>query len=273
MTAPIITNLSGPSNPLPWHASPHDYSGDNQLANQAQEPIQRYVCGTRYTTWDGRVFKYGHAVGASEGGKGARNHSGVGNIAQDAAKIIAGDKFITLTLDSGDGFGADGTIAENELAGAYLTSHHPTVQNRGIIGNTGGYREAIKIYLDSPISFADADPFIEIILNPYLYLRQHSSGTWLSFTSVMCVPSSNIEALNYFWGQTWGPCWVSPGMDSDSIGDTAEERNLYWGGDGTVCGGLHNSGGIGGEQLAGFIIDETAETNDAYPCVMLQLSI
>ena len=179
MTAPIITNITGPNNPLPWHASPHDFSGDYLKGHQAQEATQRYVCGTRYTTWDGRVYKYCHALGASGGGKGARNHSGVVNIAQDAAAIVVGGSVVTITLVSSDGYSTDGTVYENELAGGFFISHHPTVQIRGITGNTGGDEVAIRVYLDAPITSADTDPYCEILLNPYLYVQQAAAGAWL----------------------------------------------------------------------------------------------
>lgn len=273
MTAPIIRNITHPRRPIDWAASPHDFSGDNQLSHQAQEAIQRYVCGTRYITWDGRVYKYGHAIAASEGGKGARNHSGIVNIAQDAAAIAVGDKFITITLGGSDGYDTDGVVGENELAGGFFISHHPTVQIRGITGNTGGDTVAIRVYLDAPITSLDADPYCEIMLNPYLYLEQAAGGTFISYTSVLCVPNNNITALNYFWGQTYGPCWISPGSDWDSIGDTALERDVYFTGDGTVNGAVALSGAVAGNQYAGFIIDETTESNDALPFVMLKISI
>lgn len=274
MTAPIITNITRPRRPLDWAASPHDFSGDNQLGHQAQEAVQRYVCGTRYTTWDGRVYKYSHALGASEGGKGARNHSAVVNIAQDASAFVVGDKFITITLDSGDGLDTNGVVAENELAGGYFVTHNPTIQIRGIEGNTGGAETAIRVYLDAPITSADTTPYCEIMLNPYLYVQQAAAGPWLTFTSVMCVPNDDITALNYFWGQSWGPCWVSPGSDWESIGDTLSERTVYFTPDGTVNAPitLTNPDAVG-YQRAGFLIEETSEDNDALPFVMLQISI
>jgi len=270
MTAPIITNLTGPSNPIPWHASPHDFSGDNLLGHQAQEATQRYVCGTRYTTWDGRVYKYSHALGTIGGGMGAKNYSAPVNIAQDAAAIVAGDRYITITLGASDGFSTDGEVYENELAGGFFISHHPTVQIRGITGNTAGDAVAIRVYLDAPITSADSDPYCEILLNPYLYLDEDGSNEYMS---VMCVPNNDIAAVMYFWGQTYGPCWVSPGLDWDSMGDSANERSLYFTQDGTVNAAVAVTGDADGEQHAGFIIDSTVGAVDAGPWVMLQISI
>lgn len=260
-----------PFNPIPWHGSPHDFTGDNLLGHQAQESVQRYVCGTRYTTWDGRVYKYGYARNAMEGGKGVMNRSKVVNIAQDAAAIAIGDKFITITLGGSDGYGTDGIVAENELAGAFFISHHPTVQIRGITGNTVGATTAIRVYLDAPITSADADPYSEIMLNPYLYLEHAVAEA--EYHSVMCVPNNDITSLNFFWGQTYGPCWVSPGADWASIGDTVNERSVYFVGDGTVLGAIEVTGDANGEQHAGFIIDQTGSSNDALPFIMLQISI
>lgn len=260
-----------PFNPLDWPASPHDYSGNYLLKHAAVETTQRYVPGTRYTTWDGRVYKYGYAVGASEGGKGMMNNSTPVNIAQDAAAIAIGDRFITITLGASDGYAANGEVAENELIGGFFISHHPTVQIRGIEGNTGGDAVAIRVYIDAPITAADADPYCEILLNPYLYLQSTAGG--LEFSGVMCVPNQAIATTSYFWGQTWGPCWVSPGGDWDTFGDTADERETYFGGDGSVNAALALSGAVAGNQHAGFIIDMTSGANDALPFIMLQISI
>ena len=87
------------------------------------------------------------------------------------------------------------------------------------------------------------------------------------------MPNSNITALNYFWGQTYGPCWISPGSDWASIGDTALERDVYFTADGTINGAVALSGAVAGNQYAGFILDETSEDNDALPFVMLQISV
>ena len=260
-----------PSNPIDWPGSPHDYSGNYLLKHCAEEATQRYIPGTRYTTWDGRVFKYSYAIGTLYGGKGAQNSSNVMNIAQDAAAIAIGDQFITITLGASDGYAVDGEVAENELIGGYFVSHHPSVQMRGIVSNTGGDAVAIKVYLDAPITLADDDPYCEIFLNPYKYLE--NSGTGYAYQSVMVVPNNNVTAARYFWGQSWGPCQCNPGSDWDTFGNTGGERTAYFVGDGAVNAAVALSGGVAGYQLAGFIIDETAAATDASPLIMLQISI
>ncbi|KKL18965.1 hypothetical protein LCGC14_2470230, partial [marine sediment metagenome] len=54
-----------PFNPINWPALPHDFTGDNNLGIYTSETTQRYVYGTRYITWDGRVYKY---MGLTTGG-------------------------------------------------------------------------------------------------------------------------------------------------------------------------------------------------------------
>ena len=265
-----LTNMK-PNNPIDWPGSPHDYSGDYLLKHCAEEATQRYIPGTRYTTWDGRVFKYGYSRNACIGGKGAKNSSNVMNIAQDAAAIAVGDQFITITLGASDGYAVDGEVAENELIGGYFVSHHPSVQMRGITANTGGDAVAIRVYLDAPITLADSDPYCEIFLNPYNYLAHAQTG--YDYQSTMVVPNNNVTSGRYFWGQSWGPCQCNPGSDWDSIGDSIGERTVYFVGDGSVNGAVALSGAVDGHQLAGFIIDETAAASDASPLIMLQISI
>ncbi|HUS72193.1 MAG TPA: hypothetical protein VMY06_03930 [Sedimentisphaerales bacterium] len=262
-----------PSNPIDWPGSPHDYSGDNLLKHAAQETTQRYIPGTRYTTWDGRVYKYSYAIAAILGGRGGQNASNVINISEEGTVAhVVGDQFSSITLGASDGYAVNGEVAENELIGGFFLCHNPSVQVRGIISNTGGDAVAIKVYLDAPITSADATPFCEVLLNPYKYLTSNLNPG-REYQSTMCVANNNVTASNYFWGQTWGPCFCNPGGDSGSLGDSVNERSVYFVADGSINGAVAITGDSTGHQHAGFIIDETAAANDAVPFVMLQISI
>jgi len=268
------TNVK-PYNPIPWNGSPHDHTGDNVLGIYTEETTQRYVCGTRLTTWDGRVFKYSRCITACLAGYGAQNDSGIinMNVALNQNTVV-GDRTVSWLLDAGAGYGLDGTVAEDELAGAYIIMGHGATDvrmNRLIMSNEAGINgDAIELVLDGPCSDAATTPFSEILLNPYRYLTRNVNGVYLS---VMCVPAVNVDALEYFWGQTWGPCWLVPGGADATPGNTAEDRQVYFVGDGSTNGGKALSGAVEGEQKAGFIIDSTVGASNAAPFVMLQLSI
>jgi len=263
-----------PCNPIDWQGSPHDWTGDNQLGIYINDDTQRYVPGTRLTTWDGRVFKYSGSKGALLAGFGAMNNSAAVNISVTAATIAAGDRTIDLAFGAADGYAGDGVLAEKELVGGYYVTGHAvsTVQNRCIIDTDGvsasGVGATITLYLDGPISNALTTPFTEVVLNPYRYLNKGI----LEYQAVMGVPAANRTSTYWGWIQTWGPCWVTPGGADAVPGNSANDRSVVFVGDGSVNGvtaiTLKN-----GYQVAGFIIDETANGTGALPLVMLQISV
>ena len=239
-----------------------------------EETTQRFVCGQRLITVDGRVFKYGKSITALLSGFGAAN-GGVFNIgAVIPAAAAAGDTKVYATIASNDGQASDGVIAKDELAGGYWVSGHgeSKVSNRLILRNTavasgGG---TATVWLDGPLDEAMtvSSSYVEIVLNPYRYLSKGS----LDYHGFMGVPAVNVTSGSYAWIQTWGPCWVTPGGNDSVPGNSACDRTVVFVGDGSVNGvtaiTLEN-----GYQVAGFIIDQTASGTGGLPLVMLQISI
>lgn len=251
---------------------------DNGLYTQGSTQLYHY--GSRIMTLDGRVFKYAKSVGALLSGFGAA-HYGTQNIgAVVPAAIAVGDRQnIALTIASGDGYAADGVVAKDELVGAYVVLGHgeSKVQNRMIIKNTavasGGGTTYVDLDGDIELAMTASSSYCEIVLNPYRYLYKGA----LEYQAFMCVPPINVTSGYSFWGQTWGPCWVTPGGADASPGDSANDRMAYFVGDGTVNFGTSLSGGSLAShvphQPAGFCIDRTANGTSALPLIMLQISI
>lgn len=267
-----------PFRPLDWAASPHDFGGDNQLGIYQDEATQRFIPGTRFTGWDGRVFKYSKSKSvALLAGRGAANYSSVVNISVTLPTIAAGDRTAILPFASGDGVAANGVLADKELVGGYLVTGHAgaVVMNRLIVDTDGigvsGTGGSITLTFDGPFSDALTTPFTEVVLNPYRYLGVNEDAH--DYQAVMCVPAAVTTATYYFWGQTWGPCWVTPGGADNVPGNSVNDRALYFVGDGTVNGGTVIDALSQGHQLAGFLIDETANGTGGLPLVMLQISI
>ena len=255
---------------------PLDLAGNSPSRSiYAIETTQRYQYGQRLITVDGRCFKYSHSVGTLLSGYGAANIAPQNIGAVPPAAYTAGDLKVLVTIASGDGYAGDGVVAADELAGGYFVSGHDetaAVQNRLIIGNTavasGGGTTILT--LDGPIANAQTTSgYNEVTLNPYRYL---SKGVDFEYNAFMCVPAVNAASTYNFWGQTWGPCFVVPGGGDATPGDSANDRSMYFVGDGSVNGGtaltVEN-----GYQLAGFIIDATASGTSAMPLLMLQISI
>jgi hypothetical protein len=271
-------NIGGyPGMPLPAGSAPLDFSGSTEFGPYATETTQKHAYGRRMITWDGRVFKYGNAIAKLAAGYGAFNLSlaDVSDLINSVspAAIVAGDKTTTVTIAATEGYASDGVVAANELAGAFITIGHGSqylTETRMIISNTavasGGGTTTIEV--DYPFALAhDAGVACEVPFNPYRYL-----GAASEVASVMCVPNVVVAASGYkFWGQTWGPCWCVPG-GGDAPGDTANEREVFFVGDGSVNGGVSLTLEKG-YQRAGFIIDTTEAGTGCMPLVMLQISI
>ncbi|MBN2591635.1 MAG: hypothetical protein JXA96_17345 [Sedimentisphaerales bacterium] len=265
-----------PHRPLDWGASPQDKTGDNMYGYYTAETTQRYIYGTRGITWDGRVFKYAHSLDTLYAGYGARNGASadVSTLinSNTTIAIVAGDRTTTVTVAATEGYAADGVVAKDELAGAFMVIGHggaTTTETRMIIGNdavaSGGGTTIVTA--EWPWAIAHAAGFMELPLNPYRYLIKTSE-----VASVMGVPNISTTTGYNIWIQTWGPCWCVPGGNDTTPGDSANDRTVVFVGDGSVNGvtsiTLEN-----GYQVAGFIIDATEIGTGCMPLVMLQISV
>ncbi len=273
----MSTQLQKSFTPLVWPAAPQDLSGNNNLAYYTAETTQRYIHGTRGITWDGKVFKYARSLATLYAGYGARNGASadVSTLINSVtpAAIAIGDRKTTLTIASTEGYAADGVVAEDELAGAYLVLGHgvaTTTETRTVIGNTASPSSGgvITVYVDYPFAVTHAAGIAcELPLNPYRYLIKDSE-----VASVMGVPNISTTTGYHIWIQTWGPCWCVPGGADVPIGDSANDRMAFFVGDGSVNGGTALTVETG-YQPAGFIMDATEVGTGCMPLVMLQISI
>lgn len=271
-----------PFNPVIWPAVPHDFTGNLNLGYYAQETTQRYVSGTRGMTWDGKVFKYGRSKATLKPGLGCVNgaQDDVSDLPSEdtTIAIVAGDTSTTLTLLATDAYDSSGGVAEDELAGGQFVIGHgggsDYGETRTITSNTllaaGGGTTIITV--DAPWSIDHGTGFSETVLNPYHYM-------WLSdvpngYASVMGMPNVAATPNQFFWMQTWGLCWITPGGADSTPGDSSGDRRVYFVGDGSVNGANYvDTSDDVGLQLAGFIVDGTETASGTMPMVMLQISI
>ena len=250
---------------------------------------EKYDVGDRVVTPDGRVFKYSYAAAVCDPECGAYNTiKAITNAVAPAQatiqspivgkSVVAGSlgaSVVTVTVGSGDGILGSGLIAADELRGGFIvigngTSQHP--QMRGIIGNstvaaTGG---ACNVYLDSPLTTAVTvgTTNIEAMLNPYAYLTGGLTTSANGYSTFLGVPAIRATAGQYFWLQTWGPCWIS------SDGNTcngAIDRTIYFVANGTVQSGADVTL-ESGFQPAGVAMDTSSAAASNAPFVMLQIS-
>jgi len=249
-------HFTKPFNPIGWPALPHDYTGDNLLGIYTAETTQRFVYGTRFTTWDGRVFKYYNA-GASCYSYHSCGSNEVACVGYTALPVgaAAGQNKITVTL---------GSRTEDDLAGSYIMLYDDSSTdgnlNFGIIGN-GDTDTTTEIYLDAnlPVALTTSDA-CECFENPYRECRE-TTDSYMFWTGV---PMVNTTVGQKGWQQTWGPCVISGGEDVGA--PAADSRLLVFGSN----AGLYKVATKVSGQIAGSIV--TGSSAAYGPLIMLMCS-
>ena len=256
-----------PFRPLDWAATPHDFTGDNQLGPHAIEKTQRYVYGTRFLMWNGQVFKYANAEAA------VLSYHAAGRVALASACSTIGDNPVAGNI--GDRHITWTTVgaarAEDDLAGGLAFIYDKATGaniRRNIVGNDASVGTTTRLFLDYPLEIAletDTPDAFEIFENIYGDTTQTAAG---SHTPWLGVPNRGCAADYKYWLQTWGPCVCSVGEVDAAVARAADERGLVWGGNGT----LHNESdhAAGGWQQAGYHL--TVGASSYGPLFMLMCS-
>lgn len=263
-----------PFNPIPWHSTPHDFSGDHNLGIYATETTQRYICGTRYTMWDGRVFKYAKT--------GDSNYTLNNDFACRWAHSVAQsyDEVNTTNAIGDTSFIMDGgshtTFAKDELAGGYVIIYKDggggNTQFRGIVGNDYSYTDLdVTVYLDAPLAkeTVGTTTSCEIWHNPYTYLATAAAATTHGFAGK---PVVQVTVANtYFWLQTWGMCWMAHNSSTSAFSNSNQRACFRADGSYEAEYGDDNRGATSGanmSQIAGNVI-----VRDAGPLLYMMVSI
>lgn len=283
--------LTYPSNPLDWPASPQDLSGDQKdvpyLGIYTGETTQRYTLGTRYTTWDGRVFKYGLAEAAVVTGKGCRKYTGqaCGWSALASTSLVGSYEAQIVTGATQQGTSVLGTtdsiFLKDALAGGYvcffLAGDYAAPLTMGIVANdgltTGG--GTLKVYLDVPFYAEHTSSSIaEVMTSPYYNVKYHQTYLGSAIVGMPCIPAS---ANDFFWMQTWGPCQVNAQSALSKNTGAIHAWGAVFRSDGTVDM-HHNESAEGGagynvnQQHAGWAIITNTDGGQGAPFLMLHIS-
>jgi len=289
-----------PFQPVLWGGEPHDFTEQTaggihglNLGVYTAENTQRYICGTRSLTWDGRVFRYSKCGAAITNNKygiknltvlvACKDTSGADNNSvtmTDAAvgETAIGVTFTAATLGNSESIlkdpavatGRTGVLYEHELCGGYISLYTGNYrQQRGIVGNTAvavGDTSMI-IYLDAPLDheLTAAASKCEILSNPYAFVG-HSGSERMSNVGVALVTA---VVGNYLWLQTWGPLRITDTGGAHGI--NVNERQFVFVGDGAIV--EEQSATTEAHQTAGFLIEATYGIGlSAAPFIMLQIS-
>ena len=111
--------------------------------------------------------------------------------------------------------------------------------------------EYITLYFDEPLPTAiDASCTMDVYPSPYMCCGNSNSGTgWSSFVAI---PPCAVTADYFFWGQTKGPCWVTPNVGITATG----VRDMCFHTNGTI------KLPVAGLQRAGYIMYKGDNTQD-----------
>lgn len=256
--------------PIPPGAFPRDMTlGANDLGIYRPETTQRFVCGTRYETWDGREFVYCKSSGACISGQGAKfGFSGYTAYTAFGIAASVGDTSVTVPAATHD------ALTEDYLAGGYICIFNGTdndVQFRGIVGNDAAAANvAFVIYLDAPLDTAivAATSACETYQNPYGSIATAVNN----YDKKAGLPACPVSATGYFfWLQRRGPSWAAP--QGGKLGTTEGGYNGgLWSDVGNISDfatslGVTVAGGRG-SQYAGYAM--CGDADNIGPLFMLQ---
>jgi hypothetical protein len=217
-----------PNGPLPWFASPQDFTGDYNLGIYAVETTPRYICGAKYETWDGREFRYCKSAAALVTHLGCQfTSAGVIAITTAVTTAAIGDTKVVVPTAT------HAALAKDELAGGFIFIYlDGPCATRGIIGNeASASAAAITVYLDGPLAIAvTTSSKFEIFHNPYKYMTQTGGAPdgfgWIG------PPAAAVSASGmYFWAQRTGPVNMAP---QSTITESNEAVGLAFRGDGSI---------------------------------------
>jgi hypothetical protein len=274
MTTPKLTdfNLTGRLTGRPIQAI-HEESA-----------TQIYPVGTTYEK-HGKVFKYCRANAAiTVPNRGCPNMAYLpwhtnniyGAKVLSIAAAQAGEKKVIVTFDD---YITDTTpyngickdyFAGGEIVFFNINQSSTIIINCRVSGNeistvnaSSAANEDMILYLDEelPYDLVVADSVVAD-LHPNPYMNVGDSGSVGTYGSVVCVPPIPVTSGYWFWGQTYGPCWVTPNAGIT----TAAVRDVVFHTNGTI---KVNSGD--GLQRAGTLIDFGDGSQDD-ALILLQLS-
>lgn len=243
---------------------------------------QRYDLTTKYR-YNGKTFVYVRGVVQGTGGTyvnakliASKGVCGTRSIAISYSTSIlqshpAGSEYVDVTLAS---------VSENDYKYGHLIIGHSgdtAVQNRSIIANsaTGDFNSGqVRFYLDVPLWVATTVGTTSIEGWKCPYGSVEWPGSDYQYASTLGIPMISCAqgALNgqYFWIQTWGPCWVCPG--AAALGASANERQAFF----DAQGQLAVPAAAANLQIAGFLLEKTQDTYEsisAYDGEFIMLTI
>ena len=189
--------------------------------------------------------------------------------------IVAGDR--TCTITPGAGYGeVPNTVGLNELVGGWIEIWGAAnlFMWRRIIGNTAivaGVPATMVITVDRPFNGAVAAAAGVAALHRSIYRNVQMGGVYPGEESAVGLPPVPVPINNFFWLQTWGPCFIAPQFNPP--GFVANSRDVYLGAAGTVVdfAAAYAAGANISPQRVGYVMGAST-AGDGNSDIMLQLA-
>jgi len=236
---------------------------------------QKYEIGARWALNDGsdRIFRYckcGATMNMRNRGAANANQQIEGTA---LSNLTAG---VTTYLDLPPAHADDETVthtAKDIYKGGFVwvmgSGGDPALhQFLRITHNDASNGTYVRAYLEQKPLSTIATPWITAYPNIYSNVQCTYNTMPDPLATVVCVPLIAVTANHYFWGQTWGPVWIT--AYSVTPGAAGAHRDVYWR-YGTIFL-AHEAEAVGtySPQRAGYILPYTATTGDM--CVYLQMA-
>ena len=245
-------------------------SGGHQLIDRPiqdiheQSTVQNYVIGTRLVM-DDRVFRYCKAGTDLVAMMAAH----CGNLPTEcntaAVEYVAGTFEVTI-LDT------TVRVADYYKGGYLWIMGAATFQMYRIKSSGVGAGVSVKLILWEALKTTVA---VSTWITAWPNVYSNILGTTSGFMSNVVVALMAITSGNYFWGQTWGPCFGT--VVNEVPGRASGDRELYFNIDGALLSSKDVDFGTAGNaipQRAGFLITNTTPGGAGYgdQLYMLQIS-
>jgi len=262
---------------VPFNTGPfiEGFSGRPAINVYTPDDTQNFALGAKYTTWDGREYRYAKAGAAITVTDLAVKFYAKQAVACAALSAAAqnGDNILSVTVGAGDGVAANGAVAENEYQGGHVVVYVNSASTsfmRRIEWNTkvaagGG---AMTFGIEQPITAAlSTSDNCEILSNIYSDVRTSQD----TFRTNAGKPNCTATSGQFMWIQRGGTSWMSPAA---AVGATAFSANLVFRDDGSVD--LHSStdaSTLADAQRAGYVLANANSTSvsQGAPFIYLQL--
>jgi len=247
------------------------------------DSAQKYPLGTKFVNGD-RVYHYARASGTVHPYWGAYKAKKTNTVAvaptQSTTKQadgtlpgVVGSYHVTVTIDAEIGVLTTGVLSKDELAGGYIVVGNGANQDPQMclivshpaLATTGG---SLTLELDMPLAIVVTvgTTTIELMESPFYNLKADGAGG--AYVTYIGIPASIASSGQYFWLQTWGPCWItSNGNTCNSAGD----RTIVFA---SQDGAVVSSDDItveSGMQIAGIALDMSGDGASNAPFVLLQI--